>query len=99
MVGNYTMSKKQFLHAAGLAILWTIIAGFISCSGETGGTVEKGKTASCANCPMRARYDRNPKTLLGRLWKWHIGWCPGWKSYLASLPEDERKKVMERYKL
>jgi len=47
---------------------------------------------------MRARYDRNPKTLLGRLWKWHIGWCPGWKSYLASLPADERKTIMERYK-
>ncbi|MBN1496826.1 MAG: hypothetical protein JXA07_08675 [Spirochaetes bacterium] len=60
--------------------------------------MEKGAKIGCAECPMRARYDKNPRSLLGRLWKWHIKWCPGWKSYLASLPDDERKKISERYR-
>ncbi|MBX7255759.1 MAG: hypothetical protein K1Y02_05320 [Candidatus Hydrogenedentes bacterium] len=50
----------------------------------------------CATCKIRARYDRNPKSLLGRLWKWHTGWCPGWKKYLGSLPESERDDLLKR---
>ena len=41
---------------------------------------------------IRARYDDNPRSLLGRLWKWHTGWCPGWKAYqkeLAAATESE----------
>jgi hypothetical protein len=22
---------------------------------------------------------------MSRLWKWHTGWCPGWKAYQAHL--------------
>ena len=51
----------------------------------------------CEKCSFRARYDRHPRSLLGRLWKWHTGWCPGWKSYLRSLPEDEREKTRRKY--
>ena len=54
--------------------------------------------SGCAECSFRARYDKNPKSFLGRIWKWHIGWCPGWKKYLAELSEDERVKVTARYK-
>ena len=54
---------------------------------------------SCANCKLRARYDRAPASLLGRLWRWHAGWCPGFKAYLRSLPEDERRQIVERYGL
>ncbi len=51
----------------------------------------------CAKCSMRVRYDRNPASILGRLWKWHIGWCPRWKSYLKSLPDEERRALEEQY--
>jgi len=55
--------------------------------------------SSCAACSFRARYDKNPQSLLGRLWRWHAGWCPGWKSYMKSLPEQERRELAEKYDL
>ena len=48
---------------------------------------------SCETCRLRARYDANPKSLLGRFWKWHTRWCPGWKSSLKSLTPDGREKT------
>ena len=51
----------------------------------------------CEQCSFRARYDKNPRSILGRIWKWHIGWCPGWKSYIKSLPDEEQKEVLKRY--
>jgi hypothetical protein len=39
----------------------------------------------CEQCAFRKRYDKNPRSFLGRLWKWHTRWCPGWKRYVASL--------------
>ncbi len=51
----------------------------------------------CPSCSFRARYDRNPKSILGRIWKWHTRWCPGWKSYVNSLSEDERKTILVKY--
>jgi hypothetical protein len=54
---------------------------------------------SCEKCSFRARYDRNPKSLLGRLWRWHANWCPGWRAYMASLSEEERGKLAQRYDL
>ncbi len=55
------------------------------------------KKEKCSNCTLRARYDKNPNAILSRIWKWHISWCPGWKSYLRSLPENERNVIMKRY--
>jgi hypothetical protein len=52
---------------------------------------------NCANCDFRAKYDNNPKSFLGRLWRWHINWCPGWKGYITSLPQDERARLAEKY--
>jgi hypothetical protein len=54
--------------------------------------------ASCANCWFRAKYDKNPKSILGRLWRWHINFCPGWKSYFTSLSQDEKTKLAEQYR-
>ena len=51
----------------------------------------------CKDCSFRAKYDNNPKSFLGRIWKWHIGWCPGWKKYITSLPGDERVALAEKY--
>jgi hypothetical protein len=53
----------------------------------------------CKECSFRSKYDNNPKSILGRLWKWHIGWCPGWKRYMTSLPGDERVGLAEKYDL
>ena len=25
----------------------------------------------CENCKLRAQYDKNPKSLVGRFWRWH----------------------------
>ncbi len=54
---------------------------------------------NCEKCGFRAKYDNNPKSFLGRLWKWHINWCPGWKGYITSLPSDERISLAEKYDL
>ena len=51
----------------------------------------------CDRCVLKGRYDKNPRSILSRIWKWHIGWCPGWKAYVKSLPEEERKAVEEKY--
>jgi len=52
---------------------------------------------NCRNCSFRARYDHNPKSLLGRLWRWHINFCPGWKGFFTSLPSEEKAKLAEQY--
>jgi hypothetical protein len=54
---------------------------------------EKG----CASCGIRARYDKNPKSFLGRLWRWHINFCPGWKSYFTSLSPEEKATLAKQY--
>jgi hypothetical protein len=54
---------------------------------------------TCTTCPLRARYDRNPGSLLGRLWRWHANWCPGWKKYVNSLPPAERDALIDKYNL
>jgi hypothetical protein len=50
----------------------------------------------CVNCRMRQRYERAPRSLLGRLWKWHTGWCPGWKKYLRTLSDGDRAALVKR---
>jgi hypothetical protein len=27
---------------------------------------------------------------MARLWRWHTGWCPGWKKYQKALAEEAR---------
>lgn len=58
-------------------------------------TIEKG----CATCGLRQKYDTNPKSLLGRFWRWHINWCPGWKEYMISLPDADRRALAEQYNI
>ncbi len=52
----------------------------------------------CAECSMRAKYDKNPKSLIGRFWKWHTKFCPGWKKYLDTLNDMEKQAVLMKYK-
>lgn len=55
------------------------------------------KESKCSNCSMKSRYDKNPNSIINKIWKWHITWCPGWKSYLKSLPENEKKEIIKKY--
>ncbi|KPJ75998.1 MAG: hypothetical protein AMJ54_13370 [Deltaproteobacteria bacterium SG8_13] len=52
---------------------------------------------NCATCGLRKKYDKRPKSLLGRLWRFHANWCPGWKAYMLSLPEGERIGLADKY--
>ncbi len=54
---------------------------------------------ACGSCFFRSKYDKNPKSLLGRLWRWHANWCPGWKSYMSSLPDPERQALADKYNM
>ncbi len=49
--------------------------------------------SKCATCGLRARAEKKPKSLLARLWRWHTGWCPGWKAYQKELAELAEKEA------
>ena len=59
----------------------------------------EGKSFPCENCKLRAKYDTNPKSILGRLWRFHIKFCPGWRAYFWSLPHEKQQDYIERYGL
>jgi len=54
---------------------------------------------NCEECSFRAKYDNNPKSILGRLWRWHINWCPGWKGYITSLPNEIKIELNDKYSI
>ncbi len=54
---------------------------------------------NCENCSIRAKYDKDPKSIIGRFWRWHINFCPGWKGYIRSLEENEKQELKDKYKL
>jgi hypothetical protein len=56
---------------------------------NTNRTTTSKKTIACETCPMRLKAEANPKSLMARLWRWHTGWCPGWKAYQAHLAEQQ----------
>ena len=51
----------------------------------------------CHTCGIRARAEKRPGSLFAGLWRWHTGWCPGWKKYINSLPDDQRRDLAARY--
>ena len=53
----------------------------------------------CANCKLRAKYDESPKSVIGRIWRWHINFCPGWKGFMNSLDEGECEAMRQKYNL
>jgi hypothetical protein len=54
---------------------------------------------TCEKCSFRKRYDDNPESLLGRIWHWHAGWCPGFRRYITALPDEQRIELARHYKL
>ena len=43
------------------------------------------KLHKCADCPIRCKASRNPRSLFARIHRWHATWWPGWKFYQAEL--------------
>ncbi|HOE10430.1 MAG TPA: hypothetical protein PLQ35_06325 [bacterium] len=48
--------------------------------------------APCEICPIRHAAERHPDTWWARLWRWHTGWCPGWKKYQRDLAARSRQE-------
>ena len=47
----------------------------------------------CEHCRFRAKCDRNPSSLLGRIWRWHAG-----LEEVHHLPaREQRRALAERY--
>lgn len=55
------------------------------------------KNYKCENCALRAKYEKNPKSLMGRFWRWHLNFCPGWKGYFNSLATSEKEELRAKY--
>ena len=55
--------------------------------------------SSCETCKFRAIYDKKPNSFLGKAWRWHIGFCPGWKKYFNNLSEEKKQELSQRYNL
>ena len=51
----------------------------------------------CEHCNLRNKYDQNPKSIVGRVWRWHINFCPGWKKYYLSVSDEERAELDSKY--
>ncbi len=51
----------------------------------------------CEKCPLRGAYDKNNSSLIGRFWRWHINFCPGWRAYYNSLNDEQRKNIFDKY--
>ncbi len=54
---------------------------------------------NCETCKFKARYDDNPKSILGKIWRWHINFCPGWKGYMKSMSDDDKQNIVTKYNL
>lgn len=55
------------------------------------------KQHNCETCPMRAKYDQDPKKFGSRVWRWHIDFCPGWKGYFLDQDEATKAQLREKY--
>ena len=52
---------------------------------------------NCENCNFRAHYDKKPNSFLGKFWRWHINYCPGWKGYFTSQNEEKKVELRAKY--
>lgn len=57
------------------------------------------KKHNCDTCKLRAKHDKAPKSLVGRFWRWHINFCPGWKSYINALDSDKKAEIASKYNI
>ena len=77
---------KGLLYGLG-SLSW--VDGLILLIGKNKGEsmVEMFEEPKCANCPMRLKAEEKPNSLVARFWRWHTGWCPGWKAIRSTLAE------------
>ena len=52
---------------------------------------------ACENCKFRAHYDRKPQSALGRFWRWHINFCPGWRRYFKAQSPERQAELRNKY--
>ncbi len=57
------------------------------------------KKHNCEECKLRAKYDKAPKSFVGKFWRWHINFCPGWKGYMKSLDDEKKSELALKYNL
>ena len=50
----------------------------------------------CEACAGRKYAERKPNSIIGRIWRWHTNWCPGWKAYQKELAQLEQESSVER---
>ena len=48
--------------------------------------------AKCETCGMRMRAEKNPKSIISKIWRWHTKWCPGWKAYQKELAQKQEQQ-------
>ena len=53
------------------------------------GEARKVSVRRCEVCRFRNYAERKPKSLLAHIWRWHTGWCPGWKSYIKEREAEQ----------
>jgi hypothetical protein len=57
--------------------------------------IDRGKgegIMGCEACKIRRYAERKPESWIARLWRWHTGWCPGWKRYQAELTRQKAEQ-------
>ncbi len=57
------------------------------------------KKHNCEECKLRAKYDNAPNSFIGKFWRWHTGFCPGWKGYMKDQDEDKKAEIKSKYNL
>jgi hypothetical protein len=48
--------------------------------------------SGCEKCFFKGYAERKPDSWVARLWRWHTGWCPGWRAYQKKLAEGGQEK-------
>jgi hypothetical protein len=47
-------------------------------------------SARCETCGMRLKAEKNPRSMMSRIWRWHTDWCPMWKAYQQELAQKAK---------
>ena len=47
--------------------------------------------SKCATSPMREKAEKNPRSFLTMLWRFHTSFCPQWKAYQRELAKERSR--------
>lgn len=47
--------------------------------------------SNCEQCKLKQYAEKKPNSILSKIWRWHTGWCPGWKKYQQEQRLDQHK--------